>query len=653
MIQNYMLLPFYELKSQQFRFRDNCNYGEEVHSFRIPKHMLPAFFFKREKRAQGINYFYVYDLNDNIVATIDPSVNLQTISTAEYDGFGYVPNRIENGLDVFADNDPSDRNYNNFLLPCGKYYIKLSEADTIKSYYSEVFEVTDAAPITDQMELILNGSFDDDLNNWLTNGTWVVGIGTVTYTGGGSGFILSQPINTVDDSHHFYKVSFVINAYNDSGDDTRYLRVYFNGDDALNSVVVKASGGYTYYVKNVSQLYIKHFNGEVTFGIHSISVQKIVGHEEHVSLLLASECKYPNSIDKENFNYFNYFLLDALILEPQYAEVKKEEENGDFEKVLSFSRPFKTHQITPMLLPEPVADALAQLNTFDIAELYDGTKNDLFLLNSTEALTKFRSIQSFETSFEWQAPRSCYMLANISFEENLSILNRCCDDADGVVECFDADAGEWIQPEIAVTFVDDHFHIALSNTPTGLEASFVELFFKRQLTEDYTNCDGVGTPSTVAGISVPYSEFAENGIDFYHPDRAGYVFKFMAFFGQIGCPDSFALSTEACQAPCMYINSIDGCYTSSVIGGHTVYVVHADIDVNLCGDDDVIVELYNNDTSTWFEPAVNSYPLPEGASSPEFVFDDTNAAVPGDIHKIRLRKGGLTSNEVNVTFGFC
>lgn len=655
MIQNNMLLPFYELKEQQFRFRNYCNNGEEPHSFRIPNYTLPSFFFKREKRSLDINYFYVYDLNDNLVVAMD-GIYLHKVSSADFDGFGYVPNRIENALDVFADAAPGDSEFNNYLLPCGRYYIKLSESDNIKSYYSEVFEVTDAPAITDKEELIVNGTFSGGLTNWLTNGTWSVAAGQAVYAGGGGGYILSQPINTTDDDHHFYKVSFRINVYNDLGDATRYLRVYFNGLDALNSVVVKGNGTYTYYVKNVSQFYIQHLNGEVRFNIDDISCQKVVGHEKHVSLLLARDCKFPNSIDKANYNYFNSYLLDALILAPEYGAVNKQDENGDFEKVFTYVRPFKTHQLSPMLLSEPVADALAQLNTFDITEIYDGIKNDIFRINSIERLTKFRSIQSFDVKIEWQQPNDCYMLANISFEENLSGWDKCCDDAQEILPCFDPDApaDEFIQPEIEVTFVDGHFHISLINAPIGMGASYCELLYKKQATADFTDCDGIGSVDTLAAVSVPYSVFADAGIDFYIPDLAGFAYKFAVLFTQVGCPDVFAFSTSACHNPCIYFNAaVTGCYNISVVGGHTVYSVESNLDLSICELGGITIELYNSNTSTWFEPGVSSYPLPEGVSHPQLVFDDTQAALPGHVTMARLRKSGVTYDETTVTLGAC
>lgn len=626
--------------------------GEEVHSFRIPGYMLPAFFFKREKRPQTIGYFYVYDLNDNLIATIDVARHLQVVTSADFDGFGYVQNRIENGQDVFPDNDPDDQNFKNYIFPCGKYYIRLEEADAVKKYYSEVFEVVNDAAVTDGNELVLNGTFGNSgtsLANWNTSGSVaaVPGFGA-QYTGGATGSILSQVINGAQDNdNHFYKVSFIITGWNDLGDPTRYVRVHFNNDYVMNSVYVNTIGVYTYYLKNVSKIDIHTYNGEVTFSIGNISVQKIYGHENHVSLSVNRSCKFPNSIDSDNYKYYNFFLFDARILAPEYGEVIKEDDNGDFEKVTSFVRPFKKHQLTPLLLPEPVMDGLAQLNTFDEVEIYDAINQNIFILNSTERLTKFRSIQQFETKTEWQGS-DCYALATISFDENLALFDKCCDDDGGIIHCFDFDEPESM-PVIEAEIVDGHFHISLTNTP-ALSAAFVSLFYKKQAIADYVDCDGITENDTNTGIVIPFNDFAADGIDYFPPDLLGYAYKFYIIVSQIGCVDTVT-SAEVCPGVCFHLEVTDHCWIESDVFGNTFWTIRTDINVNLCGATGIVVELYDEGGAVWFEPTVNSYPIPDGASSPEFVFADTVATL-SDVHKIRLKSGSNYSNEVTMVHAF-
>jgi hypothetical protein len=399
---------------------------------------------------------------------------------------------------------------------------------------------------------------------------------------------------------------------------------------------------------------VQLFNGAITFGITHISVQKVVGHEKHVGMMLTRDCKYPNSIDIDNFNYFNYFLFDALLNAPQYGEVLKQDENGNFENVASFARPFKKHQLSSMLLPEPVADALAQLNTFDQAEIYDGHKHDLFVRNSSSPAIVNRSIQIFETKMDWQNDANCYTLAIVGFDENLNTWDSCCDDAGGVLPCFDPDGESFVQPAIEVTQEGTHFHIALSNTPVGMEGTMVQLLYSTQDVGDYTNCEGVPTPSQLAGIEMSYTDFAANGIDFYGGDLAGKVFKFSCYFTQVGC-DSFALSTEACSEPCLYIIEATGwCYTRGDFpGGATIYDVTAPITIATCGLTDITVELFSTAISDWFEPVVYTYPLPDGSSTPHFDFDNFLSGIisPSDITKMRLKRGTVYSNEVVISLG--
>jgi hypothetical protein len=549
MIQNYMMLPFYEAKEKQFRFRANCDDDSPLHSFRIPNYMLPSFFFKREKRPLDIGFFRVYDLNDTLVAQLSALRHIHSVSAPLFDGFGYVPNRLESILDTFATPEAPDPGYSNYLLPCGKYYIELSESDDVKKYYSEIFEVVDDEAITDGDELILNGRGQTTMDNWLTGGSWAPSGSTMNYGGGTTGVILSQVIsNANDDDNHFYKVSFNIGGWNNFGDPTRYVRVFLNGaGDYVNSILVDGSGTpYTYYVKNVSQIVFQVFNGNVTFVLGSVSVKRIDGHVNHVSMMTSRSCKFPNSIAVATYNYFNYYLLDALIAAPEYGEVLKEDENGDFEKVYSFVRPFKKYSLQPMLLSEPVADALAQLNTFDIAELFDSINNDVFLLNSNERLTQFRSIQSFETKFEWQ-DKDCYMLANISFEENLAVYDKCCDDNEDVAPCFDPE-DPLTELTIAVDFLTDHFHISASNTPADLEGTFITIAYRKVAIGGYIDCSTIGGAETLTGIEMPYADFLANGADFYVSDVADYVYSFFVNVTQLRCD---GVSSDAVCSGCI------------------------------------------------------------------------------------------------------
>jgi hypothetical protein len=224
----------------------------------------------------------------------------------------------------------------------------------------------------------------------------------------------------------------------------------------------------------------------------------------------------------------------------------KEDENGDFEKVYSFVRPFKKYSLQPMLLSEPVADALAQLNTFDIAELFDSINNDVFLLNSNERLTQFRSIQSFEMKFEWQ-DKDCYMLANISFEENLAVYNKCCDDNEDVAPCFDPE-DPLTELTIAVDFLTDHFHISASNTPTDLEGTFITIAYRKVAIGGYIDCSTIGGAETLTGIEMPYADFLANGADFYVSDVADYVYSFFVNVTQLRCD---GVSSDAVCSGCI------------------------------------------------------------------------------------------------------
>lgn len=652
MIQNYMLLPFYESKEQQFRFRNNCQQDQELHTFRVPGYSVPSFFFKREKRPSSVDQMWVMDLNDNVVINIAGD-HIHNIATADYDGIGYVHEKIQANNHLITSPAPGDLGYEDYILPCGKYYILIAESVTGKTYYSEIFEVVDDEAITDNQELVVNGTFNSNFSNWLIDGPWTISSAKALVTSGVAGDYIKQTVNNAnDDDMHFYKVSFDISSFIDLAGVTSYVRVFFNGDsDYMNSVVVKPpvqpfTGSYTFYVKNVSEIVVKIMQGNITFQIDNISVQKVTGHTDHVSMLLSKTCKFPNSIDSANYKYFNYFLLDALIAAPEYGEVLKEDENGDFEKTLSFVRPFKKYQIEPMLLPEPVADALAQLNTFDFVELYDGTKNDIFRLNSADPLTQFRSIQAFETKTEWQGS-DCYMLATVSFEENLAVHDKCCDDSEDIIECFDKDDVD-SQPVIAAEFDTDHFHISLENDPVGLSAAWVHLYFQKVSIVSYSDCESIGGTSTYSGISVLFTEFEANGIDFYVPDYEDFVYKFFIRVSQITC-DTY--DSEKVCAPCVdgvygTIFSADGCWheTDSGFMIVSVYEPYTPWEFIIGACDEYVLEFFDTNGNVWREPDEYAF-----AGTAPFFLEST---VPdtSTLTKIRLNfgSGAYYSNEVTI-----
>lgn len=634
-----MLLPIYENIEQQFRFRNNCQLGEEIHSFKVPNYMLPSFFFKREKRVNAIGLTRVYNINGTLAAAI-PTADLLQVSSPEFDGIGYVPKRINNILAEFASVATNDEPYENYLLPCGKYYYELHETFNGRIYYSEVFEVVDKTILVDSNELVLNGGFDVDLANWVTSGSWAVTSGKAVYSGGGTSRLLAQTITDsgIDDIH-FYQFTVTISNYNDSGDATRYLRAFCEWPHPTNSIYINGNGTYTFYFTGVHTVALQAFNGDVTFKIDNISIKKVVGAEEYVSMLLSQSCKFPNSIQKEAYNFFNYFLFDAKILQPEYGEVLKEDENGDFEKTLSFVRPFKKHQMTPLLLPEPVADALAQLNTFDIVEIYDADRQDSFLLNSTKRLTQFRSIQSFETKFEWQE-NGCYMLSDISFEENLALFDKCCDDAQEVCPCFNAEQ----KLQISVSFVAGRFLIESLNGDgegqepfEGAECAMVRLSYTKGLLIDYVDCHTLDGVYVSAGISVPYSEFLENGIAFYVNDADTTVYKFLLTASQVGCDDECE-SNLACAGG-HYINSFDGCSAGDTFFAVIKSIIGVSTDGDAC-----TMEFYDTNGSLWRAPSSYSFgdvsAVADGASTKWPTF--TTVVVPNTdtLTKVRLNFGG-------------
>jgi hypothetical protein len=593
-----MIFPIYEEISHQFRFRENYS-KTETHTIKVPNFTLPSFFFTREKRSNEIEYFEILDLNNTVVATINVSY-LQMITSATYDGFGYACKVIK------REEDFEDSGYNNFVLPCGFYYIKLTEKFNGHRYYSEIFEAIEPNDLNVKLggNLVSNSSFNTDFHDWLTIGSWSIISGVATYAGGGGGYILRQPLSNVPaNKNRFYSISFTISSFTPSPG--AYLRIYTNGLDGVNSVKVEANGEYIFYTNKASDIIIQQIDGAVTFGIDDISVNEILGYDGYVSLILGKDCKFPNSVNPDNFYYYNLILLDTYLLEPQYGEDSTENENGVNEKVLSFVRAYKKWAFNSLLLPEFMVDGMAQLNTFDVAEINSGATQMWYYRNSEMEPERVKSIQNFDVNPEWQ-PLSCYALVNVSFEETLSLKSNCCDDASDIISCPDLETEVVI--EISQDAANNRFHITLSNSPTGLNGSYVVLQYQATPVDDYVDCDTGLSPSS-STISKPFVEFAADGIYFYANDMFETIYRFRLVAQQIGCPDSILSNTVCAIKPALILNSI----TETGLGANCpANTIRTDSSIALYTG--VMLQFFINDGSTgWITVTAPGSVLPSVA----------------------------------------
>lgn len=636
---NKCLLPIYENLSKQFRFRINC-IGSDLHTFNYPNYYLPAFFFMRDKRPYGIVALKVLDINGVQVASIDID-RLHIVTTSAYDAIGYTGGvlRNEGTLNAYG-------RYINELLPCGIYYYELTEDGTGNKYYSEIWKVTDKAMVPLADELIKNGTFSVSMAAWTTYGTWGVTSGVANYTGGvNNDVVLYQPISAGEYSPMGYIVQFTISNWGGVAT-TEYLQVRTVSGSTSESVLVTGNGTYTFYTNTAECLEVRLYGFSFNFSIDNISVKAARGVEDMVTIYLSNSCKLPNSIDS-NYKYYNILLLDALILEPEYGEELKQEENGDIEKVNSYVRAFKRHRIDPLLLSEPVVNAIAQLNTFDIAGVHDGGRDITYEVNSMRPSYIRPSIMNFDASYEWQ-DMQCYCYVRILFDENLAIKDKCCDSNSDIEPCFDND--EDVNLALSLNCASKTFTISLANNPTSYAGAFIRLYYKKIANADYP--DNCGFAATVydTGIWIPFSEFAANGADFYAADADDYVYAFSAQLNQIGC-DGLKGSNTVCRPTTGLV--LD--FTSAECFGETTstqITFYATIPV---GFGTVYFDLYNSVTSTW----VTQFSTTNNGSNTVLL---NGICVSGaNYTKMRLHEvtpGGNSdcdrySNEVNISLPDC
>lgn len=657
MIENLLPFPIYESKEQQFRFRKNC-IGEIEHSFRVPTYAIPSFCFKREKRLNRIGVFRIFDIKDNLVYLND-FTELFMRSAGDYDVIGYISNRIANDFYAHSTECSDPYNYLNWNLPCGKYYMILSEDGGNKHYYSEIFEVVDVAGITDNIELVRNPKFNNQLlDNWQVSTGWTVVSGKASYDGSSGGFLLSQILqNFSADAYHWYKFTITITDYDNGGNADYYLKAYCNGLDAVNAIFIDGNGTYTHYFRKVSRFIIQSC-GSVSFGVTEVSIQKVVGNEEHLSILSVRTCKFPNSVlssEKGVYPFISYFLFETWLLTPEYGEELTANENKNLEKIVSYARPYKRHKMATLTLPEPVADMLAQLNTFDLIEVNDGIKGDLFRQYSLLSPFKSRSIQSFNPKFEWVG-QDCYMVADIAFDENIVAFDRCCDDLLGVVPCYKVSTSH-LSIAVSADSVRKYYSITLDDSSNDLTGAMVRLTYGKVLNDDYVDCDDTWTGITT-DIEIPFTTFAANGMKFYPSDFDTYKYAFKVVLKQVGCNISPLFSNCATSENCLTIRYASGCYTKQLVPvSPSVWHLTIDLDAVICTDG-CTLQLWDSFNSVWVTvPAYwqlpNTLVQINGSQTIYPVISQLNISNITHVTKIRVMCGSDFSNDVPLALATC
>lgn len=545
MIQNLGLLDMFEVETdsdgillitdKQFRNRDNFK-NENLHSLIASQHIMPGFCFKRKIDGYSFDVNYsgtlgVYDINLNLVAQI-PN---QQVEFYQSDGYEYVKLRPHRGYFAVTNGNSylDDSTYMKIKpgeLSCGWYHyiLTLTKNQGIeqKLYCSEMFQITDDEVVTDKINLVENGDFVNGLIGWNTAGTWSFSGGVATNSANAGGLVLDRDIIITDSSKYRYKISFYVESINllSSPFDGLEIRVYHSSTyKEIQALRVRTTGQFIFYADDVNTFRL--YATQCTFAISNLRIEKIIGYEQKVYLQAENLCRNIAALPGEN--YFDFTLLDAEILSPEYGEELKQDENGNLEKLNSFARAFKLFDIEPLLLPEFMIDFISKLNTFDYVHVYDGKLKRLFELNTTVDETEAISINNFVLKNQWEG-NDVYGLINLQFEQNLAIKNTCCDEVD-ICNC-----DEDFEPLIQVTQQEEDYVVNISPVggPSSVSniypaCSLVELWYGVATGQTDIDCEGLPAYQITyrsSGIIVSGEEFNENGIDFQMEDGKSYCF---------------------------------------------------------------------------------------------------------------------------------
>ncbi len=552
MIASMGLLEMFEVETpdggsplitgKQFRNRDNFR-KEDYHSLIASNHLLPGFCFKRKADQFNFNEadgakLEVYDISGNVAAQI-PNAQLEFYQTGVYEYLKLRPHRPYNMLNLDGNGFLDDATYMEgikpYTMPCGWYYYVITltknEGTSEKLYSSEIFRVIDNEPVTDKINLVENGNFENGFSGWNTDGTWSVSGGVATLDiMGMSSLALDRDIVVANASKSRYRIRFTITNIAIAGAISG-IEVRVNHEleyPNIHALRLRTNGTYTFYADDINTFRIYILDS--TFSISNISIEKVIGFEEMIFLRSDNECRgiaaLPSTVAQgdEDPNYFDFTLLDASILSPEYGEELQQDENGELEKTSTFVRAFKAFDVSPMLLPEFVIDYLASLNTFDNVFIHDGKLNKYYALNTEEDETDAISVNNFRLKNQWQ-PGHTYGLINLSFDLNLNIKNSCCDEFEPC-ECDESFAAliQVSEEEGLIAHIEP-YQGPSSTALTYPDCSLVELFVALL---------GVGpVVYETTGIVVSGAVFNSLGIDFQM--ELGNNYRFKVVVNQNGC----------------------------------------------------------------------------------------------------------------------
>lgn len=504
MIKNYATLPIYDSKDLQFRFRPNCE-GQFNDCYVLPNNFLPPFAFRRDKYWEGITALEIFDLNDTLVYNYPDLNTILTLPVGELD---YFINPITPLPSYFGfGNDGVPGEYKK--LSCGYRYIKITCGT--KVYYSEVFRYIEPEFVLGNDEKVINGQFSNALGNWTLTGIWFTdGTGYAQLTVATSGVVMEQAFENT--KPFIYEIQFTISDIASAG--SPLLSVITESGRLL----VNANGIYRFYSTDLRSLTVDTTN--TTFKISDISARPVLAlndtnesgmYSELVQMIFYRKCRGVNQIeytDDEDLQvtpeFYDFLFLYAKILAPAYGEEIIAAENRNIEKINTFARSWKKHELSPMMLPEHIIDTLAQVNTFNNVWIGEKLTGKLYQYTDDEFPL---SINEFEFNNEW-AEGECYGICTLSFIETTDIKRDCCNSVERNI-C--GSFPEALEIENANP-ANSNFRL-VSTTPDALpDNAWVELFS----VEHAGDCDSA-PPFISTGNIITGQEFNENGISAYLP----------------------------------------------------------------------------------------------------------------------------------------
>jgi hypothetical protein len=397
-INSEVKVPFrwYQNNLLKNKYKRQCRELERSCGYRLltPPDRLLSFQFYRATSAATITSWTIYDLDGNLVETLDESLLTIVPITDTDEPCDYI---IYDGDSLGLD------------LASNYYYSVIEDSDG-NEFYSEDFY---AFCLGTQPNILENGDFEDGDLGWTAEEVVIASGKACFNTAGFLPRYLQHAVTVVNSTT--YKVTVYLSGIVGSGS----LVVTLGGGSPV-SIVNPTNGSYVIYCTSASGSIIDITMSSPMVGcLEFVQIEAVADDTAcNARIRWSNSCQFVGNIFYPE-GYINEFFLDVGVepISPVANIIREYDENGNKEKILRRQRRETTYNLEVGQIPWYVADALMEMS------LHDNITLDLANGLGTGTM-KYVDVDITWDDFGVQCLASC----NISFQlDDATVTDGCCD----------------------------------------------------------------------------------------------------------------------------------------------------------------------------------------------------------------------------------